>query len=316
LDQTVIGNPAHDLIRLGLSLAMAARSSDLPGVTTAHIVQQMMEGYEQALSGRPARREAQKIKPVRLVLKQALKRKWRHLAEERIEDVRPKIPLGRRFWPLNNSEKKGIAELLADPETHKLITCLSDRKEEKVIEVLDAAYWMKGCSSLGRLRFAVLAGLGKGGSNGFCLIDIKEAAQAAAPRSSRAEMPKDNAERVVAGARSLAPFLGERMRAARLGEKAVVIRELMPQDLKFELEEISQDEAISTARLFANVVGSAHARQLDAKSRRSWKTELQRNRSKSLNAPSWLWTSIVELVAIHEAAYLEHCRKYVLGIED
>ena len=27
LDQTVIGNPAHDLIRLGLSLAMAARSS-------------------------------------------------------------------------------------------------------------------------------------------------------------------------------------------------------------------------------------------------------------------------------------------------
>jgi uncharacterized protein (DUF2252 family) len=24
-----------------------------------------------------------------------------------------------------------------------------------------------------------------------------------------------------------------------------------------------------------------------------------------------LWTSIVELVASHEAAYLEHCRKYV-----
>ena len=31
LDQTVIGNPAHDLIRLGLSLASAARGSDLPG---------------------------------------------------------------------------------------------------------------------------------------------------------------------------------------------------------------------------------------------------------------------------------------------
>ncbi len=35
LDQTVIGNPAHDLIRLGLSLASASRGSDLPGVTTA-----------------------------------------------------------------------------------------------------------------------------------------------------------------------------------------------------------------------------------------------------------------------------------------
>src|ERR1700722_15425937 len=36
LDQAVLGNPAHDLIRLGLSLASAARGSDLPGVTTAH----------------------------------------------------------------------------------------------------------------------------------------------------------------------------------------------------------------------------------------------------------------------------------------
>ena len=48
LDQTVIGNPAHDLIRLGLSLATAARGSDLPGVTTAKMLENMMEGYEQA----------------------------------------------------------------------------------------------------------------------------------------------------------------------------------------------------------------------------------------------------------------------------
>ena len=38
LDQTVIGNPAHDVIRLGLSLATAARGSDLPGVTTAKMM--------------------------------------------------------------------------------------------------------------------------------------------------------------------------------------------------------------------------------------------------------------------------------------
>ena len=42
LDQTVIGNPAHDIIRLSLSLAMAARSSDLPGVTTALMVEQVI----------------------------------------------------------------------------------------------------------------------------------------------------------------------------------------------------------------------------------------------------------------------------------
>ena len=41
LDQTVIGNPAHDLVRLGLSLASAARGSDLPGVTTARILEEL-----------------------------------------------------------------------------------------------------------------------------------------------------------------------------------------------------------------------------------------------------------------------------------
>ena len=51
LDQTVIGNPAHDLIRLGLSLASAARSSNLPGVTTPRMLEDMILGYEQALRG-------------------------------------------------------------------------------------------------------------------------------------------------------------------------------------------------------------------------------------------------------------------------
>jgi len=45
LDQTVIGNPAYDLIRLGLSLETAARSSDLPGVVTAQMIEAMVEGY-------------------------------------------------------------------------------------------------------------------------------------------------------------------------------------------------------------------------------------------------------------------------------
>jgi uncharacterized protein (DUF2252 family) len=38
--------------------------------------------------------------------------------------------------------------------------------------------------------------------------------------------------------------------------------------------------------------------------------EFDRHRSKSLDAPSWLWTSVVELMALHDAAYLDHCRRY------
>ena len=85
LDQTVIGNPAHDLIRLGLSLATASRGSDLPGVTTAQMLEQMMLGYLGAMKTvrhiKPSKKKSEE--PIRLVLQQALKRRWRHLATER-----------------------------------------------------------------------------------------------------------------------------------------------------------------------------------------------------------------------------------------
>jgi uncharacterized protein (DUF2252 family) len=98
LDQTVIGNPAHDLIRLGLSLASAARGSDLPGVTTARILEELMGGYEAALgetSDSPKDR-SHRPKAVQLLLAQSVRRRWRNLAAERLETVRPAIPLSRR----------------------------------------------------------------------------------------------------------------------------------------------------------------------------------------------------------------------------
>lgn len=41
---------------------------------------------------------------------------------------------------------------------------------------------------------------------------------------------------------------------------------------------------------------------------KAWRTALKQNRSKKLEAPSWLWTSVVQ--ARHEADYLEHCQQY------
>lgn len=312
LDQTVIGNPAHDLIRLSLSLAMAARSSDLPGVTTALMVEQVFSGYRQALLQRPAKVKEKDVEPVHLVMKEALNRKWRHLAEERIEDVKPTIPRGPRFWDLSSSERSGIQDLFAKDNVRALITCLKARKDDDSVEVLDAAYWMKGCSSLGRLRFAVLAGIGKHHSHGLCIVDIKEAAKPAAPRAKDTPMPRDNAERVVTGAKALSPYLGDRMLAAVLESRQVVVRELLPQDLKFEMERLTQSEAIATANLLAGVVGKAHGGQMDNGTRTAWAKELTRAHSKTLNAPSWLWSSVVELAATHEAAYLQHCRQYAL----
>jgi uncharacterized protein (DUF2252 family) len=315
LDQTVIGNPAHDLIRLGLSLASASRGSDLPGVTTARIMEELVAGYQAALSTNFETEKDKSHRPrsIQSLLAQSTRRRWRHLAEERLDTVKPMIPLGKRFWALTPEERKALSQMFASDTIRSALTSLRGRAEDEPIELLDAAYWMKGCSSLGRLRYAALLGIGSGKSPGICLVDVKEGVKAAAPRASNIEMPQDNAVRVVTGAKALSPNLGQRMMAARLLNKAVVVRELMPQDLKIEINRLSPAEAMNLARYLAGVVGRAHGRQMDQNQRRAWRSDLAKSHKASLEAPSWLWTSVVELIALHEAAYLDHCRQYALS---
>jgi uncharacterized protein (DUF2252 family) len=81
----VIGNPAYDLIRLAVSLATAGRSADLPGVTTALMVEAMIEAYIAALSGKPPKAEVKEVAQLNRVMQSSLKRKWRNLAEESSE---------------------------------------------------------------------------------------------------------------------------------------------------------------------------------------------------------------------------------------
>jgi uncharacterized protein (DUF2252 family) len=310
LDQTVVGNPAHDLIRLALSLATASRGSDLPGLTVVKMMEQMIEGYEGALRAPRAKLKPSDddLAPIRAVLQQSRKRRWHHLAEERIEDVRPQIPLGRRFWALEEKEQDAIHALFEDSVVAGKVVALKRGASGAKVTVVDSAYWMKGCSSLGRLRYAVLVAFGEKKEIRYCLVDLKEATDAAAPRTK--SLPRNNARRVVEGACALSPNLGERMLAVRFLNKDVVMRELMPQDLKFDLNVLTQDEAVAAARYLAAVVGKSHGRQMDGRTRASWLSTLRQRRSKSLDAPSWLWTSVTSLIADHEVAYLEHCRRY------
>jgi uncharacterized protein (DUF2252 family) len=308
LDQTVIGNPAHDLIRLGLSMASAARGSDLPGVTTARMMEQIVEGYEQSF-GAVADADDDSPEVVQKAMKAALKRGWKDLARERIEDTKPTIPLGKTFWPLSPEEREAVDALFATDAGHRLVTALKSRPDDADIEVVDAAYWVKGCSSLGLLRAAALVSVG-GKKGELCLIDIKEAVPALAPHSTEVAMPADHAERVVQGAWHLSPALGDRMLAAKVLDRPVFVRELLPQDLKFDVADLTCDEAMKLARFLATVVGKAHARQMDEPTRQAWQRELDAHHSKTLEAPSWLWASVVDLLATHEKAYLEHCRVY------
>ena len=115
------------------------------------------------------------------------------------------------------------------------------------------------------------------------------------------------------GARQLSPALGERMLATRFLDHGVFIRELLPQDMKLEMDTLNEQDATRAAAYLASVVGNAHARQMDSTMRQDWLAELQLNRSKNLDAPSWLWSSVVQLVGSHEEGYLEHCRRYALS---
>jgi uncharacterized protein (DUF2252 family) len=310
-DQTVIGNPAHDLLRLGLSLASAATVSDLPGLTIAEILESLMHGYETAFDrGFDGERDLDEPKTIRTLNKQARAATWTTVVEQDLENRRFFLPLGPRFWPLSKEERREIDALFETQEMRELATLLSQRKDQAPIEIVDAAYWKKGCSSLGRLRYAVLLRIGsKSDDREHCLMDLKEAIAAQSPHKPAGDMPRDHAERVLAGARRLSPFLGARMRAVRLMGKPLFVRELLPQDLKIEIERLERDEAKGVAGYLGAVVGKAHGRQMDGRTRKEWRGELRRSRSKSLDAPSWLWRDVVELLTDHERAYLEHCRK-------
>jgi uncharacterized protein (DUF2252 family) len=63
-------------------------------------------------------------------------------------------------------------------------------------------------------------------------------------------------------------------------------------------------------RFLASVVGQAHGSQMDRGQRSDWRKAF--GGSRGLDAPSWLWTSVLHLVATHKKAYLEHCRTFAL----
>jgi uncharacterized protein (DUF2252 family) len=121
-------------------------------------------------------------------VKAAHKRTWKDLAKARIEDTKPTIPLGKNFWPLSDEDRDAVVALFATDAGRRLVTAMRSREDDAEIEVVDAAYWAKGCSSLGLLRCAALVNVG-GKKGETCLIDVKEAVPALAPRNTAAATP-------------------------------------------------------------------------------------------------------------------------------
>jgi Family of unknown function (DUF6328)/Uncharacterized protein conserved in bacteria (DUF2252) len=73
--------------------------------------------------------------------------------------------------------------------------------------------------------------------------------------------------------------------AVEITGKPVFVRELLPQDLKIEMNALDRKEAARVAGYLAAVVGEAHGRQMQGNDRRAWYKELRRNRAKALMRP-------------------------------
>ncbi|SFL27451.1 DUF2252 family protein [Methylobacterium pseudosasicola] len=309
LDQTLVSNPAFDLVRLALSLVTAALNATLPGIVTARMMDAMAVGYADGiLDPDHAEQDIAESEIVATTRRRALGRRWRHLSRERLKGKDARLPRGNRFFDLDPAEQAAFEALSRDPEVHRLVLALGGAEAGAEIRLLDAAYWIKGCSSLGRLRYAGLVEISGGARPHLALLDVKEAVPFLAPPAPGADMPADAAARVVAGARALSPNLGDRMVAANFQGTPVTVRELMPQDLKIDAEQFSRGEAVRVSGHLAAILGRAHGRQMSANARRSW-SDTVRAPGQGADTPGWLWSAVTDLMGAHQRGYLEHCRR-------
>lgn len=72
--------------------------------------------------------------------------RWRHqggarafvrppLARERIEDTRPRIPIGKRFWNLRDREGDEVGALFSTGAVRPMVTALKSRDAASSIEI-------------------------------------------------------------------------------------------------------------------------------------------------------------------------------------
>ena len=86
----------------------------------------MIEGYALAFDEDSEKSDFQQRRPesVRVAMPRSMRRSWKHLAKERIEDSTPTIPMGKRFWPLRGDEKTEIRKLFEREDVRRLVLAM------------------------------------------------------------------------------------------------------------------------------------------------------------------------------------------------
>ncbi|GAC1394079.1 MAG: DUF2252 domain-containing protein [Polyangiales bacterium] len=308
-DESVVGNPAHDLARMALSLAVSVREAGLGGVAVHRGTAALVDGY---LGGLRARRDPRPTAPrLRAMLADAARETRPSLLARLTGHAHPgELPRGPRFWPLPAPTRAKLLGLVEDPGVAAVIR-LGGVRPEAEVRARDAAFRVAGTSSLGGFRAAVLIEVSHRGvpkPDRRRLLDVKAVAPTHTARLGSAT-PRDDATRILEATRALAPAFGARKTAVVVDGKHALVRELMPQEKKADLGGLRDGELVEVARSFGALVGFAHGRQLSAARARAWgATVSERRRAPS---PRWLTDALEALLAAHEAAYHRHCAALV-----
>ena len=256
--------------------------------------------------------------PIRLVMKRAVKRTWKRLLDERIGGDRRTITLGSGSGRSSDDERRRCASLV----------------EHEPIRKLDHAARGSRCRVAGDARRCRVLGQGLQLARPVArpaLVEFptrRKKGIAPVARAARHQAGVE-AERAVGARRRPRLSPGVRVVRARATSHRRSAARMLAASL---LEPLgvhsravsagSQGRARSHRRrrrprgryYLGKVVGRAHRRQLRRRrDPRLWLAELTKHRTKNLDAPSWLWRALVQLVGLHEHAYLEHCRRYALA---
>lgn len=297
-DDATIG-PLHlDVLRLSISVLLAAPDLGAGGAQAIALVERAVGAYLAARAGGAA---PPLPAPVAELVKRCKERSKKDLLDHRApsEHGKRRFARGDRYLDLPPDIAALVPALVSD-----YIAALGRRAPARATEwkIEDSALRIAGNGSLGVLRIAVLVGDHAGEER---LIELKECRASSteglfAPPAGHWTHP---AERSAMGAGALVPAPPRHLAPIRRGDLSLSGRRLFPQEDKLALEDMRAGARVDDlVHFIGHLLGAAHARgaaALGAPAPRPWTGD----------EVAALVDRAVEVGGIHHAVYLAYARR-------
>jgi uncharacterized protein (DUF2252 family) len=150
---------------------------------------------------------------------------------------------GRRVLRLDNGKALPASDKQRERITRVIAGVAAAQPDPRFYEVLDVARRIAGNGSLGVDRFAILV-RGKGGPEGQCILDLKEALPSSLLATLKTRQPewKSEAQRVVEVERRMQAHSMAFLQHLRIGKRSYVLRALQPSEDRVTLDQARSGE--------------------------------------------------------------------------